>query len=146
MGGKALDSVCSWLQESPTTALIRPVSLNGCDPYDFSEFPRRIVGMFLEDLDNPLLWSEGEPGAEEAVITRSRSSLPEEPFLLSNQRCSWFHAFIQFSYLHFRLEPLAGLGDGCGRDAQQDGLLGYGELQVRKDVCTDVTFCEFRVC
>ena len=54
MGGKALDSVCSWLQESPTTALIRPVSLNGCDPYDFSEFPRRIVGMFLEDLDNPL--------------------------------------------------------------------------------------------
>ena len=25
-----------------------------CDPYDFSDFPRRIVGMFLEDLDDPL--------------------------------------------------------------------------------------------
>ena len=58
-----------WLQDTPITALIRPVSLNDticlqsckmlfdsfrCDPYDFSEFPRRIVRMFLEDLDNPL--------------------------------------------------------------------------------------------
>jgi len=99
-----LDIANFWLQDTPITALIRPVSLNGCDPYDFSEFPRRIVGMFLEDLDNPLLWSEGEPGAEEAVITRSRSSLPEEPFLLSNQRCSWFHAFIPFAskFLQFK--------------------------------------------
>ena len=76
MGGKALDSVCSWLQESPTTALIRPVSLNGCDPYDFSEFPRRIVGMFLEDLDNPLLWSEGEPGAAFENVYRPLGAIP----------------------------------------------------------------------
>ena len=27
------------------------------------------------------------------------------------------------------MQSLAGLGDGCGRDAQQDGLLGYGDLQ-----------------
>lgn len=91
MGGKALDSVCSWLQESPTTALIRPVSLNDticlqsckmlfdsfrCDPYDFSEFPRRIVGMFLEDLDNPLLWSEGEPGAAFENVYRPLGAIP----------------------------------------------------------------------
>ena len=64
-----LDIANFWLQDTPITALIRPVSLNDticlqsckmlfdsfrCDPYDFSEFPRRIVGMFLEDLDNPL--------------------------------------------------------------------------------------------
>ena len=64
-----LDIANFWLQDTPITALIRPVSLNDticlqsckmffdsfrCDPYDFSEFPRRVVGMFLEDLDNPL--------------------------------------------------------------------------------------------
>ena len=92
------------------------------------------------------LWSEGEPGAEEAVITRSRSSYPigdahgfthlfyslAKSYNLSilsqvNRRIS---PVIQFSYLHFCLESLTSFGDGGGGDPQQDGLLRYGELQV----------------
>ena len=68
-GWRPLDIASFRLQDSPITALIRPFSLNDticfqsgkmlfdgfrCDPYDFSEFPCGIVGMFLEDLDDPL--------------------------------------------------------------------------------------------
>ena len=42
----------------------------------------------------------------------------------------------------FCLQPLAGLGDGGGRNAQKVGLFGDGELQARKDVGADVSFRE----
>ena len=49
------------------------------------------------------------------------------------------HSHAQFSRLHFCFEPLAGLGDGGGGDPQQDGLLGYGDLQVREDIGADIS-------
>ena len=33
--------------------------------------------------------------------------------------------------IRFCFEALSGFGNGGGRDSQQDGLLGYGELQMR---------------
>ena len=72
-------------------------------------------------------------------------------YLLMDREDMIFNAFYGFfSVIHlffqFCIEPLAGLGDGGRGNAQEDGLFGYGELQVRKDVGADVTFCESRVC
>ena len=43
------------------------------------------------------------------------------------------------------LKPLSGLGDGGGRNAQKQGLLGHGEPQMRKDDQADIAPSEVGV-
>lgn len=44
--------------------------------------------------------------------------------------------------LKFCLEPLACFGNGGRGDSQQDGLLRYGELQVRENIGADIALCQ----
>ena len=43
------------------------------------------------------------------------------------------------------LKPLAGFGDGSGRNAQKKGLLGYGKLKAGEDEKADITTREVGV-
>ena len=45
----------------------------------------------------------------------------------------------------FSFEALTGFGYGGRGDSQQNGLLGYGELQVREDIGADIALCQVRM-
>ena len=50
--------------------------------------------------------------------------------------------FCTRNYLQLGLEPLACFGNGGRGDSQQDGLLRYGELQVRENIGADIALCQ----